>query len=41
VPFSVLDVALLVAGGGPLLLIGAGLRRRIVSTRSEPHAVSS
>lgn len=41
VPFSVLDVALLVAGGGPLLLIGAGLRRRMVSTRSEPHAVSS
>jgi hypothetical protein len=41
VPFSVLDVALLVAGGGPLLLIGAGLRRRIVSTRSEPHVVSS
>lgn len=29
VPFSALDVALLVAGGGPLLLIGAGLRRRI------------
>lgn len=41
VPFSALDVALLVAGGGPLLLIGAGLRRRIVSTPSEPHAVSS
>jgi hypothetical protein len=41
VPFSALDVALLVAGGGPLLLIGAGLRRRIVSRASEPHAVSS
>lgn len=27
-PFSGLDVALLVAGGGPLLLIGASLRRR-------------
>jgi hypothetical protein len=27
-PFSGLDVALLLAGGGPLLLIGASLRRR-------------
>ncbi|HEX2292839.1 MAG TPA: hypothetical protein VHH55_05955 [Gaiellaceae bacterium] len=27
-PFSALDAALLVAGGGPLLLIGIGLRRR-------------
>jgi hypothetical protein len=41
VPFSALDVALLVAGGGPLLLIGAGLRRRIVPRPSESHAVSS
>jgi len=41
VPFSVLDLALLVAGGGPLLLIGAGLRRRIVSTQNEPQAVRS
>ena len=32
IPFSALDAALLVAGGGPLLLIGAGLRRRL----SEP-----
>jgi hypothetical protein len=31
-PFSALDAALLVAGGAPLLLIGAGLRRRL----SEP-----
>lgn len=27
-PFSGLDVALLMAGGGPLLLIGASLKRR-------------
>jgi len=27
-PFSGLDVALFAAGGGPLLLIGASLRRR-------------
>lgn len=27
-PFSALDAALLLAGGGPLLLIGAGLRRQ-------------
>ena len=32
IPFSALDAALLVAGGVPLLLIGAGLRRRL----SEP-----
>lgn len=29
IPFSGLDVALLVVGGGPLLLIGIGLRRRM------------
>lgn len=33
IPFSAVDAALLVAGGGPLLLIGAGLRRRL----SEPR----
>lgn len=32
IPFSALDAALLVAVGGPLLLVGAGLRRRL----SEP-----
>lgn len=32
VPFSALDAALLAAVGGPLLLIGVGLRRRL----SEP-----
>jgi hypothetical protein len=35
VPFSALDAALLVAGGAPLLLIGAGLRRRIAATPRE------
>jgi hypothetical protein len=29
IPFSALDAALLVAGSVPLLLIGAGLRRRL------------
>lgn len=29
VPFTGLDVMLLLAGGGPLLLIGVGLRRRL------------
>ncbi len=36
VPFSVLDAALLFAGGGPLLLIGAGLRRRMAVAPAEP-----
>lgn len=40
VPFTALDAALLVAGGGPLLLIGAGLRRRIAATPSEAPVVS-
>lgn len=34
IPFSSLDAALLVAGGGPLLLIGAGLRRRFQPSSS-------
>jgi hypothetical protein len=29
IPFSGLDLALFIAGGGPLLLIGVGMRRRI------------
>ena len=29
IPFTALDAALLVAGGVPLLLMGAGLRRRL------------
>jgi hypothetical protein len=40
VPFSTLDVALLVAGGGPLLLIGAGLRRRIAEAPRRASAAS-
>jgi hypothetical protein len=32
IPFSGLDLALLTAGGGPLLLIGLGLRRRITAS---------
>jgi hypothetical protein len=38
VPFSALDAALLAAVGGPLLLIGAGLRRRL-SEPSKAHVV--
>ena len=33
IPFSTVDAALLLAVGGPLLLLGAGLRRRL----NEPH----
>jgi hypothetical protein len=40
VPFSALDAALLVAGGGPLLLIGVGLRRRMVPARDEAPVTS-
>lgn len=40
VPFSALDAALLVAGGGPLLLIGAGLRRRMDPVRNEAPVTS-
>jgi hypothetical protein len=29
IPFTGLDIALLIVGGGPLLLIGIGLRRRL------------
>ena len=36
VPFSALDAALLFAGGGPLLLIGAGLRRRMAAPAEAP-----
>jgi hypothetical protein len=35
-PFSGLDVALLAAGGGPLLLIGVSLRRRQPKAASNP-----
>jgi hypothetical protein len=40
VPFSTLDVALLLAGGGPLLLIGAGLRRRFAEAPRRASAAS-
>ena len=35
-PFSGLDLALLLAGGGPLLLIGASLRRRRAKPSVQP-----
>ena len=35
-PFSALDLALLLAGGGPLLLIGASLRRRRPKPSMQP-----
>ncbi len=38
-PFSALDAALLFAGGGPLLLIGAGLRRRMSGAPAEAPVV--
>lgn len=40
VPFSALDAALLVAGGGPLLLIGVGLRRRVAPAPDEAPVTS-
>ncbi len=40
VPFSALDAALLFAGGGPLLLIAAGLRRRMAVAPTEAPVVS-
>ena len=39
VPFSALDAALLVAGGGPLLLLGIVLRRRLGSPPNEAPVV--
>ena len=41
IPFSGLDVALLIVGGGPLLLIGVGLRRRIAAPPPHPEVVGS
>lgn len=41
IPFSGLDLALLIAGGGPLLLIGIGLRRRIAASPASPGVVGS
>ncbi len=41
IPFSGLDLALLVVGGGPLLLIGVGLRRRIAPPAPQAEVVRS
>jgi hypothetical protein len=41
IPFSGLDLALLTAGSGPLLLIGVGLRRRIAASPGRPGVVGS
>lgn len=41
IPFSGLDVALLIVGGGPLLLIGIGLRRRIAPAAPQAEVVGS
>ncbi len=37
-PFTGIDAALLIVGGAPLLLIGAGLRRRLTPT-AEPAGI--
>jgi hypothetical protein len=39
IPFTGLDVALLTLGGGPLLLIGLGLRRRLAASAGQPRIV--
>jgi hypothetical protein len=41
IPFTGLDLALLVVGGGPLLLIGIGLRRRLSAPPPSAGIVSS
>jgi hypothetical protein len=41
VPFTGLDFALLAVGGGPLLLIGLGLRRRVAPAARAPEIVGS
>lgn len=40
IPFTGLDLALLTMGGGPLLLIGAGLRRRLGPSGRHADVVS-
>jgi len=40
-PFTGLDLALLTAGGGPLLLIGIALRRRMAPATREAGVVGS
>jgi hypothetical protein len=39
IPFTGLDLALLTVGGGPLLLIGIGLRRRLSPPDHSPGVV--
>lgn len=39
IPFTGLDVALLTVGGGPLLLIGIGLRRRLTPAARSAEVV--
>jgi hypothetical protein len=39
IPFTGLDLALLTVGGGPLLLIGIGLRRRLSPAARSPGVV--
>lgn len=41
IPFSGLDLALLTAGGGPLLLMALALRRRITGSPGRPGVVGS
>lgn len=41
IPFSGLDLALLTVGGGPLLLIGVGLRRRLAPATHSAEVASS
>jgi hypothetical protein len=38
IPFTGFDLALLTVGGGPLLLIGLGLRRRLAPARDAAEA---
>jgi hypothetical protein len=41
IPFTGLDLALLTLGGGPLLLIGLSLRRRLAASAGHPRVVGN